>query len=50
MEKDFGYVVETAQRLGAAAPTAAAVRALYAQAQRAGHGGDNIAAVARLFE
>lgn len=49
VEKDFGYIVETAQRLGAATPTAAAVRAVYAQAQRQGHGSDNIAAVVQTF-
>jgi 3-hydroxyisobutyrate dehydrogenase len=50
VEKDFGYIVETAQHPGAATPTAAAVRAVYAQAQRQGHGGDNIAAVMQMFE
>lgn len=49
VEKDFGYIVATAQRLGAATPTAAAVRAVYAQAQQQGHGSDNIAAVAQMF-
>ncbi len=39
----------TAQRLGAATPTAAAVRTVYAQAQRQGHGMDDIAAVAQTF-
>ncbi|WP_428261447.1 NAD(P)-dependent oxidoreductase [Haliangium sp.] len=50
VEKDLGYLEANAAQVAAEVPTTRAVREVYAQAQRAGHGGDNIAAVARLFE
>lgn len=49
VEKDFRYIVESARALGTTAPTAAAVQAVYAEAQGAGFGGDNIAGVAQLY-
>ncbi len=49
VEKDFGYAVEAARAVGADLPTAGAVGAVFAEARRAGHGEDDIAAVARLF-
>lgn len=48
VEKDFRYVVETARSVDAAMPVSEAVRERYAQAIKAGYGGDNIAAIAKL--
>lgn len=50
VEKDFRYIVSAAQAVSASTPASAAVRDIYAQARRAGHGGDNIAGVAQLFD
>lgn len=48
VEKDFRYVLETAQAAGAATPAAAAVHALYKVAIAQGYGGDNITGIAQL--
>lgn len=48
VEKDFRYVLETAQAVGAATPAAAAVHALYRAAIAQGYGEDNITGIAQL--
>ncbi len=50
VEKDFGYVVETANALSANVPTASAVRAVYGTAIEAGLGDENIHGVLKLFD
>lgn len=50
VEKDFRYVLEAAAQVQAATPVCAAVREIYAQAQRQGHGEDNISGVVQVFE
>jgi 3-hydroxyisobutyrate dehydrogenase-like beta-hydroxyacid dehydrogenase len=50
VEKDFRYLLATAQALRAATPTCEAVHELFANARRKGHGNENISAVAQLFE
>ncbi|WP_305074439.1 NAD(P)-dependent oxidoreductase [Propionivibrio sp.] len=49
IEKDFGYAL-TAAGSDAAAPTLAAARAVFRQGIAHGLGGDNMTAVARLFD
>ncbi|WP_438031201.1 NAD(P)-dependent oxidoreductase [Sorangium sp. So ce233] len=49
VEKDFRYALALARDVGASLPTAEAVRRVYAAAQSAGHGGQNIAAVSRIY-
>jgi 3-hydroxyisobutyrate dehydrogenase len=48
--KDFGYALALAEALGAAAPTLAAVAALYAEAEARGYGNHNIVGVKQLFD
>ncbi len=50
VEKDFGYVVDTAADLSTRTPTASAVRAVYRSAIEAGLGDDNIHGVVKLFD
>jgi 3-hydroxyisobutyrate dehydrogenase-like beta-hydroxyacid dehydrogenase len=50
VEKDLRYLVETARAVHALTPTCAAVHDVYTTARRKGHGDDNIAGVAQLFE
>ncbi len=47
--KDFGYIVEAAERAGVCAPVSRTARDLYRRAVRRGRGGDNISGIARLF-
>ncbi|MBE9109901.1 NAD(P)-dependent oxidoreductase [Nodosilinea sp. LEGE 07298] len=47
VEKDFRYVLETAQAVGAAAPAATAIHALYQKAVAQGLGGHNITGIAQ---
>ncbi len=49
VEKDLGYILETARSVDAPVPTTTAARDVYARARDAGHGDEHIAAVARLF-
>ncbi len=49
VEKDFRYVVETAQAVDAATPVSIAIRDIYTQAIAKGYGSDNITSVAQLF-
>ena len=49
VEKDFGYVLETAREVNAGMPTTQAVQAVFARAQAEGYGADHIAGVAKLF-
>lgn len=49
VEKDVRYVLETAQHAGAQNPISETAHAVYARAKDAGHGSDNIAAVAQLY-
>lgn len=48
-EKDFRYVAEAGRAVGSRTPTADAVRTLYQAAIAAGHGGDNIHGIAKLY-
>ncbi|MCA9701805.1 MAG: NAD(P)-dependent oxidoreductase [Myxococcales bacterium] len=50
VEKDLGYLLSSAAEAGAETPLSTAARALYQRAEQAGLGGDNLVAVARLFE
>jgi 3-hydroxyisobutyrate dehydrogenase-like beta-hydroxyacid dehydrogenase len=50
VDKDMGYYVKTAERVGSNTPIGSAVRAVYQQAIEAGFGGDNIAGVAKVFD
>jgi 3-hydroxyisobutyrate dehydrogenase len=50
VDKDFRYILEAARRVGAATPASAAVREVYAQARRQGHGNYNIAGVVQVFD
>lgn len=49
LAKDLGYVLEAARAAGAALPTTEAVEAQFSRAARAGLGGENLNAVARLL-
>ncbi|HEX8699120.1 MAG TPA: NAD(P)-dependent oxidoreductase [Myxococcaceae bacterium] len=49
VEKDFRYIAEAGRAVGSRTPTADAARALYQEAIAAGHGGDNIHGVAKLY-
>jgi 3-hydroxyisobutyrate dehydrogenase len=48
VEKDFRYVLEMAQTVGATTPATAAVHDLYRAAIAQGYGGDNITGIAQL--
>lgn len=49
VEKDFRYVVETAENVNAPTPVSTAIRQIYADAIALGYGGDNITGIAQLF-
>lgn len=49
-EKDFGYVVHSAQKLGSNLPIARAVQAVYKEAVQKGLGDDHITAIVKLFD
>jgi 3-hydroxyisobutyrate dehydrogenase len=49
VEKDFRYILETAENVDAPTPVSTAIRQIYADARSLGYGGDNITGVARLF-
>lgn len=49
VEKDLGYVATTARSVGAEVPLLVAVQRRFATAAQAGHGADNITAIARLY-
>jgi 3-hydroxyisobutyrate dehydrogenase len=49
VEKDFRYVMQTAQVVDALTPVSSAIHDLYQMAIAQGHGGDNITAIAKLF-
>lgn len=49
VEKDLRYTIDVAGAAGASVPTTEAVHAAFVEAQRAGHGGENITAIARRF-
>lgn len=49
VEKDFRYVLETAENLDAQTPVSKVIRDIYASAIGLGYGGDNITGVARIF-
>ncbi|MEO1266784.1 MAG: NAD(P)-dependent oxidoreductase [Myxococcota bacterium] len=49
VHKDFGYVTQAADAVGASVPTSSAVQEVYQRAREAGMGGDNINGVAQLF-
>ncbi len=48
VEKDFRYVLETAEAVGAATPASAAIHTLFQAAIAQGYGGDNITGIAQL--
>ncbi len=47
--KDLGYFIEVGTATGAELPTTSAARGAYGKARKAGHGGNNIAGVARVI-
>ena len=49
VEKDFRYVLQVAQAVGAAMPGVAAAQAIYEDTLSKGYGNDNITAVVQLF-
>jgi 3-hydroxyisobutyrate dehydrogenase len=49
VEKDFGYVLDTAKLNGAQVPMARTGRQVFAEAIGQGHSGDNITGVAQLY-
>jgi 3-hydroxyisobutyrate dehydrogenase len=49
VEKDFGYVAQTAQSLGVQIPTSAAVLNIYQTAIAQGYGSNNITGIIQLF-
>jgi 3-hydroxyisobutyrate dehydrogenase-like beta-hydroxyacid dehydrogenase len=49
VEKDFRYVIQTAQAVDASIPASSAIQNIYQQAIANGYGGDNITGVAQLF-
>jgi 3-hydroxyisobutyrate dehydrogenase len=49
VEKDFRYLLETAQTSNSSVPTASAVHQIFANARDAGHGEQNITGVALLY-
>jgi 3-hydroxyisobutyrate dehydrogenase len=49
VEKDFRYILETAENVDAPTPVSTAIRQIYEDARALGFGGDNITGVARLF-
>ncbi len=50
VEKDLGYALAGADRVGADLPTTRAVRDVFARALACGYGGDNISGVVQVFE
>lgn len=50
MEKDFRYIIETAQTLGTSTPVSAAIHDVYQAAIAQGYGNDNITGVIKLWE
>jgi 3-hydroxyisobutyrate dehydrogenase len=48
-EKDLGYFTGAARALGAGVPVAQTVRRIFQESRKAGSGGENIAAVARMY-
>lgn len=49
VEKDFRYIVHTAQAASAEVPVATAIRRLYREAIAKGHGDENITGIIQLF-
>jgi 3-hydroxyisobutyrate dehydrogenase-like beta-hydroxyacid dehydrogenase len=49
VEKDFRYVIQTAQRLNATTPTSTAIHRVYQEAIVKQYGNDNITGVVQLF-
>ncbi len=49
VEKDFAFVTDVAQQVGAQMPTATAVKNVYIQADRKGYGNDDISGVMQLY-
>lgn len=49
VEKDFGYAIDAARSVDSRLPTVEATRQSYIDAQAAGHGGDNLSGVSKLF-
>lgn len=49
VEKDFRYIMQTAQAVDASTPVSSAIHDLYQTAIAQGHGNDNITAIAKLF-
>jgi 3-hydroxyisobutyrate dehydrogenase-like beta-hydroxyacid dehydrogenase len=50
VEKDFGYVVDEAYRIGATVPVSLATRAVFGYAKSDGLGEENITGIAKLFK
>jgi 3-hydroxyisobutyrate dehydrogenase len=50
VEKDIGYLIESARAVNADVPSARATQAVFARAQLAGYGADHISGVAQLFD
>ncbi|MGL4611770.1 MAG: NAD(P)-dependent oxidoreductase [Trueperaceae bacterium] len=50
VEKDFGYVVTSAQKVKSDTPVVSATRAVYKQAAQQGFGNEHITAVTKLFD
>ena len=50
LEKDFGYILQSADHPGKQAPTLAAARAVFRRALEEGLGADNMSGVVRLFK
>lgn len=49
VEKDFRYIIQTAQAVDASTPVAVAIHTIYQEAITKGHSNDNITGIARLF-
>ncbi|NEQ70354.1 MAG: NAD(P)-dependent oxidoreductase [Symploca sp. SIO2D2] len=49
VEKDFRYIIQTAQAVNAQTPTSAAIHQIYQNAIAQGYGNDNITGIAQLF-
>ncbi|NER19457.1 MAG: NAD(P)-dependent oxidoreductase [Symploca sp. SIO1C2] len=49
VEKDFRYILQTAQAVNAQTPTSAAIHQIYQDAIAKGYGNDNITGIAQLF-
>ncbi|NES21446.1 MAG: NAD(P)-dependent oxidoreductase [Symploca sp. SIO3E6] len=48
-EKDFRYIIQTAQAVNAQTPTSTAIHHIYQDAIAQGYGNDNITGIAQLF-